>query len=69
MFYNQVHSKIISQTLEEHCNQASWNKIMNKKKYFTWYETSREIFYYSVMIYQIVIYLCNLETKVGVQFL
>ena len=69
MFYKRVRSKMISQALEGHCNQVSWNKIMNKKKYFTWYETSGEIFYDGLMICKIVMDICNPETKVGVQVL
>ena len=69
MFYNHVRSKMISQTLEGHCDQASWNKIINKKKHFTWYGTSREIFCDSLMICKIVMDMHNLETKVGIQSL
>ena len=69
MFCNRARSKMISQTLEGHYDQASWNKIMNKKKYFTWCETSGEIFYDGAMICKIVMDLCNPETKVGAQSL
>ena len=66
MFHDRARSKMIAQTLEGHYDQTSWNKIMNKKKYFTWYENTGEIFYDGAMICKIVMDLCNLETKVGV---
>ena len=59
---------MIAQEIQGHVSQASWNKIITKKKWFTWYESSGHL-YDGALIIKIIMDFCNLETKFGVQSL